>query len=232
MRAAAVALALLLAGCAGVATTPGPIATGQIDGAVVDQVLRPFGFLNVTLVNLDRVDTTSERGGFTFRDLPPGVYTLTAKAEGTLGDVKMVQVEAGKVSRVILQLLPVPSKVPFVTSLRNHAQEDLAIPGALCESCGWGTFLLRHPDEVVVRANWDALPAGDATVTLEVRDDQDRLLGSASGTSPLEVDIRGADIPAESNRLKFSFRFGDNFTPQPFDVESFLDLYYNGARQA
>ena len=231
MRSAVVALALLLAGCGAPPAPPEP-ATGQIDGAVVNQILQPFGFLNVTLVNLDRVDVTSERGGFTFRDLPPGTYTLIAQAPATLGDIKVVQVEANKVTRVILQLLPTPSTVPFVTTLRNRAQQDLATPGADCTSCGWGTFLLRHPDEVVLRANWASLPATGSTVTMTARDDKDRELGSVTGPSPLELDLSGNDIAADAARIKVSFRFGADFTPQPFDLESFLDLYYNGSRKA
>lgn len=230
MRVAAVILALVLAGCAGAPEVDEP-KYGRIDGAVVDQILRPFSHLNVTLVNLDRVAKTTEMGGFSFVGVLPGTYTLTSQAPGTLGDVKVVQVEAGKVTRVILQLLPLPSKEPFTTSLRNRAQEDLAMPGTPCASCGWGTFLLRHPDEVVVRANWDSLPSTDATVTMEVRDDQDRLIGSATGASPLEVDLSSSDVAAEATRLKISFRFTDTFTPQPFEVESFLDLYYNGSKQ-
>ncbi|MEK6985059.1 MAG: carboxypeptidase-like regulatory domain-containing protein [Candidatus Thermoplasmatota archaeon] len=226
----AVALVALLAGCAGNATPQAPLETGRIDGAVVDQILRPFSFLNVTLVNLDRVDVTSEMGGFTFRNLPAGSYTLVAQAEGTLGDVKVVEVKTGQVTRVILQLLPVPSVVPFVTSLHNRAQEDLGMPGATCDSCAWGTFLLNHPDDVVLRASWSALPVGSSTVTITLRDDEDQELGSVTGASPLELAISGADIDLDATRLKVSFRYADDFTPQSFDVESFLDLYYNGSR--
>ncbi len=233
MRLALLATALLLAGCLGAASEPvAPPALGRIDGAVVDQVLRPFAHLNVTLLNLDRVDDTSELGGFTFRDVPPGTYTLVAQAPGTQGDVKVIQVQANKITRVILQLLPIPSKVPFVTSLKNRAQEDLGLPGQPCKNCEWGTFLLKRPDEVVARAAWDGLPAGSSRITLSLVDDKDRPIASATGTSPLELDVPGDQVLADAARLKLQVTFADDFTPQPFDVETFLDLYYNAPRAA
>ena len=72
MMRVALLLAILLAGCSAAPPPAAPEPTGRIDGAVVNEVLQPFSHLNVTLVGMDRVDETSDLGGFTFRELPMG----------------------------------------------------------------------------------------------------------------------------------------------------------------
>ncbi len=231
MMRVALLLAILLAGCSAAPPPAAPEPTGRIDGAVVNEVLQPFSHLNVTLVGMDRVDETSDLGGFTFRELPYGTYTVMAKAPGTLGDVRVVEVSASHpIGRTILQLLPIPVKEPFSTSIRNRAEQDLAQPGTACDACAWGTYLYKHPDEAVVKATWDSLPVGNAQVTMRVLDGTGNELGATTGNSPLEIDVPPAKMPANIDHLRVEYSFPSDFTPQPFDVESTLDLFYNGPK--
>lgn len=227
----AATVALLLAGCISPIATQAPPATGRIDGAVVDGYLNPYPFQNVTLVNLGLVDQTSQLGGFTFRDVPPGTYTLTTQRAGTDGDTKVVEVQPNHVTRVILQMLPHREPLPFVSSFKNTAHTDLALPGSDCTDCAWSKFILDQPKEIVLRAAWDALPAGGSSLTVSLATDDGHLLGSATGTSPLEVAVRGADLPRDQ-KVRVLVHFGDDFTPQPLQVASVLDLYYGAERAA
>jgi hypothetical protein len=225
MRAVLPALAaFLLAGCFTTAPADPAAATGRIDGAVVDGYLNPYAFQNVTLVNLGLVDQTSALGGFTFRDVPAGTYTLVAQRLGTDGDVKVVEVRPGHITRVILQMLPHREPLPFVSSMKNTVHTDLALAGADCADCAWGTFLLEQPKEMVLQAQWDAMPVGGNSLTLQLVASDGRVLGSATGESPLEVAVHG-DLPSQE-RVKVLVHFGDDFTPRPFQMASVLDLYY------
>src|ERR1041385_4375782 len=80
------ALTLLLAplaGCVGQAhDAAGAGPTGQLDGAVVARILHPFDGQAVYLVQLGWRDDTSPLGGFTFRDVPVGTYTVLASHDG------------------------------------------------------------------------------------------------------------------------------------------------------
>jgi hypothetical protein len=170
------------------------------------------------------VDQTSALGGFTFRDVPAGTYTLVSQRPGTDGDVKVVEVRPGHTTRVILQMLPHRDPLPFMSSLKNTVHTDLAMPGADCPDCAWGTFLLEQPKEMVLQAQWDAAPAGGNTLTLQLVDASGKVLGSATGESPLEVAVHG-DLPSQQ-RVRVLVHFSDGFTPRPFQMASVLDLYY------
>ncbi|MEA3143146.1 MAG: hypothetical protein QOG31_470 [Thermoplasmata archaeon] len=225
MRGALPALAaFLLAGCFSAAPGAPPVATGRIDGAVVDGFLNPYAFQNVTLVNLGLVDQTSKLGGFTFRDVPAGTYTLVAQRPGTDGDVKVVEVRPDHITRVILQMLPHRDPLPFVSTLKNTARTDLAMPGADCPDCAWGTFLLEQPKEMVLQAAWDAAPVGGNSLSLQLVTDDGTILGQASGESPLEIIVH-ENLPNQQ-RVKVLVHFADDFTPRPFQMASILALYY------
>jgi hypothetical protein len=225
MRGLPAALAaLLLAGCLSADPGQPAAATGRIDGAVVDGYLNPYAYQNVTLVNLGLVDQTSRLGGFTFRDVPAGTYTLVAQRPGTDGDVKVVEVRPGAITRVILQMLPHHEPLPFVSTLKNTARTDLATPGADCPDCAWSTFLLEQPKEMVLQAQWDAVPVGGNALTLQLVTDDGTVLGTATGASPLELAVHDA-LPSQQ-RVRVLVHFADDFTPRPFQMASVLALYY------
>jgi hypothetical protein len=222
--------AWVLSGCITVAPAPARPATGQIDGAVVDGYLNPYPYQNVTLANLHWVDQTSRLGGFTFRNVPPGTYTLVSQKPGTDGDVKVVEVSPGKTTRVILQMLPHHDPIPFVSILKNNAHTDLALPGSDCPDCAWGTFVLEKPKEIVLKAAWDAAPAGGNTLTLRLLADDGQELGSVTGASPLELAVKGDDLPA-GQKVKVNVHFGGDFLPRPVQMQSLLSLYYVADRE-
>jgi hypothetical protein len=229
---AALLLPALLAGCLGGDAPPVP--TGQIDGAVVDHLLRPFPGETVYLSQLGRTDQASERGGFTFRQVPVGTYTLLAAHEGTQGTAVVVSVEAGRVTKVILQLLPTPVPDPHMAIFPPHSGfEDLASYSQECKSCAWTVPLdgPERPAEVVFEFRWEASALGengDDSMRFQVMDDQgDLLYRRGAADSPFTATIDGADIPADAREVRVQAWFGPNFTPRAnFRLESYVTVYY------
>lgn len=224
-------LAGLLAGCTAGAERGVGAATGQIDGAVVDRTLHPFGGLKVHLSPLDREDTTSPLGGFTFRNLPAGSYTVIASSPGTLGAGAIVNVEPGKVSRVILQLLPVPTVLPYIETLGHRSNAQFAFPGDECGECSWTIPLEKHPDELVLQARWNSIPEGQGTVIMQVYDDRGRFVTAVQDNSLLWTAVSGEDIETDASSLTVSITFGNDFTPRyGFQMQSSATLYYGATR--
>lgn len=232
---AAFLLPALLAGLAGcLEDGPPPPPTGQIDGAVVDQLLRPFSNQTVHLAQLQRTDQTSALGGFTFRDVPAGSYTLLAARGGTEGAVASVTVHAGQVTKVILQLLPTPVRDPHMAIFPPHSSfEDVASYGQECRSCAWTLSLdgAERPAEVVIDWTWDASALGeqgDDGMRFQVLDDQGNLLfRRTAASSPFTASIDGADIPSSARELRVQAWFGSAFTPRhSFAMESYPTVYY------
>jgi len=223
--------ALLLAGCLGSGGTPSQgahVATGRIDGAVVDGLLNPYPYQNVTLVNLGLVDQTSRLGGFTFRDVPAGTYTLVSQKAGTDGDVKVVEVRPGQITRVILQMLAHHDPLPTVSKMPHSSYSDLPQPGTACAECAWSTFVLEQPKEIVLDAAWtslgDGLPSGGNALTLKLATDDGTVLASATGTSPLELATKDR-LPSQQ-RLNILVDVPSDFVPQPLQVNFLLSQYY------
>jgi hypothetical protein len=227
---ALLAVAGVLAGCADPVLPPQPV--GRIDGAVLDEVMTPYANLTVHLLNLDRTDTTSAGGGFTFREVPPGTYTLAAQAPGTSADVEVVEVRAGEVTRIILQPLRQPSPEPFVTSLKSRAATDLALPDSECTSCAWSSYVAERPHEMAVRAAWGQLGGRQDELTLSVVGPAGNVIASATGTSPLDLLVPGDRLVEGSARYGYQVRFPAGFTPQPFEMEMLVHLYYGAGRDA
>jgi hypothetical protein len=231
VKAALLALALpaLLAGCLAGAPSHGP--TGQIDGAVVDHLLRPYSNQTVYLSPLGWTDATSPLGGFTFRAVPVGTYLLMAAHDGTQGAAASVTVEEGRVSKVILQLLPIPSRDPRIVLVPPHVGfEDTASAGGACGSCTWVVPLDagERPAQVVLKAQWDADLLGRDGLRFQVTDDAgDRLLSTTPEHPMYTGTIDGADIPAEARELRVHVQYGPDFTPRAnFRLQTFMTLYY------
>jgi hypothetical protein len=227
----ALVLPAVLAGCLGEEAPPVP--KGQIDGAVVDHLLRPFADQTVYLTQLGRTDQTSRLGGFTFRDVPVGSYTLLSAHDGTQGAVAVVEVQEDRITKVILQLLPTPQREPHIAFHPPHSGfENLAQPQTECGSCAWTVPLqgLERPAEVVFEWHWEAGPLGAGTDTMrfQVMDDRgDLLYRGDSESSPATATIDGADIPAEASELRVHAWFGPSFMARPnFRLESFVTVYY------
>ncbi|MFA5943464.1 MAG: carboxypeptidase-like regulatory domain-containing protein [Candidatus Thermoplasmatota archaeon] len=232
----ALLLPALLAGMAGCLgdETPLAVPTGQIDGAVVDQLLRPFANQTVYLSPLGLTDATSPLGGFTFRGVPVGTYTLLTAHPGTQGSAAVVEVEAGRITKVILQLMPTPVRDPHVAVFPPHSGfEDLASPQTKCVSCAWTVPLAgdERPAEIVFDWHWETSPLGDHGndgMLFEVMDDKgDLLFRRDAASSPFSATIDGADIPSDARELQVQVYFGPAFTPRAnFRLESYVTAYY------
>lgn len=239
MKAALALLCLpaLLAGCLAGEPAATPRPTGQIDGAVVDQLLRPFSNQTVLLVQLGRVDQTSALGGFTFREVPVGFYTVTTAAEGGRFATQVVDVQAGKVTRTILQLLPVPGPTLAILPFQHESTAERADAGEVCESCGWSVDLpAQRPAEVTLEAVWDDGLLGDqfggGHLDLLVVDDRGFPLLEARGrSSPALFSIDGADLHPETRELRVQVRYSEGFLPDPdFTMRSVLTMYLGATK--
>jgi hypothetical protein len=233
-RALLVALVLpaLAAGCLG--GEPGAsVATGQIDGAVVDQLLRPYGNQTVYLSPLGWTDATSRLGGFTFRDVPVGTYTVLAAKDGTRGGAAVVDVEEGRITKTILQLLPFDVQPPYLDIVPHSSFADTAFPGTVCADCAWEASLDEHPEEVVFEARWEATTLGFDGMRFQVTDDQGDVLyqSPVETDGPVTISIAGADIPDDARTLRVTATFGSEFTPRAnFRMESVLTLYHGATK--
>lgn len=88
------------------ALSPGP----EIAGTIVDDAGKPVSGINVTVLSLP-ADRTMRRtlsapdGSFSFTDLPPGVYGLSAKTTSTCAFSDAIGVNAGFTRIVRLRLV-------------------------------------------------------------------------------------------------------------------------------
>ena len=237
MKAALALLCLpaLLAGCLAGEPHAAAVETGQVDGAVVDQLLRPFANQTVLLVQLGRTDQTSALGGFTFREVPVGFYTVTTTGEGGRFATQVVDVQAGKVTRTILQLLPLPGPKLAILPFQHESTAERAEAGELCEPCAWTLDLpQQRPAEVTFEAVWASPVLGDdyGHLDLLVKDDRGFPVYQQKGVSaPLAVSIDGADIHPEARQLSLEVRYGQGFLPDPdFTMRSVLTLYLGATK--
>lgn len=232
----ALLLPALLAGLAGCleGDAPAAEATGQIDGAVVDHLLRPFANETVFLNQLGRTDQTSALGGFTFRDVPVGSYTLLAAHEGTQGVAVVVDVEQDRITKVILQLMPTPQQDPRILIMPQQSGfENFTWAHLECQSCARDVRLEpgERPAEVSLQWHWDSSTLGehgDDEMLFEVVDEKgDLLFRQEASQSPFTATIDGADIPADARQLSIRAWFGPGFTPRAnFHLDSYVTVYY------
>lgn len=222
---------LALAGCAAPDAQPSP-PTGRIDGAVLGPFLSPYGNHTVRLVELDRIDVTSEMGGFTFRNVPPGTYNLTAGDDTSHPLRREITVYPDEITRIILQLRPLHVPFPHVAYLQRHGAAELAMPGESCEPCGWSTELHEKPDAVIVEASWPSPGVGEltlgGTLLVEVLDQAGQLIAELEGHSPRWAYLPATSLPADLTGLSLRVSFGDDFIPQKdFEMDSYLTIYHD-----
>lgn len=236
-RLLAIPLLVLLAGCASPVPDAPTVATGQIDGAVVDELLRPFANHPVFLLQRNAVDHSSPLGGFTFRDVPVGTYTLLASRDGYRSATAVLDVQADKITRVILQLTPIPSPAPYFVTIPHRAESEFAAAGNECRTCSWDIPIEGRPREVVLEAAWSDGLATNDELSFEVTDDQGMILyrglGTSSEADPFSITIDGADLRQGATRLEVHIHFGPSFTPRPrFVMDEVATFYYGATRDA
>jgi hypothetical protein len=226
----ALAALTLLSGCAtpmGVQPEP----TGQIDGAVVDPLLSPFRHLSVRLVELGREDITSDLGGFTFRNVPVGVWTLQAEAHGTKGATATIVVNKDETTPIILQLFPVDPPPGVMKQAGKTGADEMALPNTECPGCEWVILLSEHPEEVVFEFTWEDVAGRSSPIHATVHTVDGTNVLDLTGTSPLRGSVVGDRLGATEPSLRVSVSFGPDFIPQTdFRVEELADFYYGATR--
>lgn len=238
---AAALLALALSGClsGGEPVHDGP--TGQIDGAVLNHVLIPYGNASVHL-DTGQTTQTTQLGGFSFFDVPIGFHTVEVEVAGAGLDREVVAVNEDSIARVILQLFPAEEPSPHVTSLSDSQIVQVAMPGEHCEECEWSAALREtRPEAVELKVAWDGrhplLTASRTDLIVELRDQDGNTLIGPLGRHQVEQEeglhvlcaaIDGRALPATAGSLQVHFRFDpENQAPHPdFKMESFLRLHY------
>ena len=234
MKAALLVLLLpaALAGCLGGEPAAPSLPTGQIDGAVVDHLLRPFANQTVELVQLQRFDATSQLGGFTFRQVPVGFHTVTTRLPDQRTATQVVDVQADKVTRVILQVLPPPGPDIHLEARPFQSGSQIATAGAQCTVCAWSHDFegTERPAEVVLRASWlEQAPdvEGGDDLRLLVSDGDGFALFDGAVSPEARIAIPGQDLEEGTSSLHVRVWCGPRFVPRAaFEMESILTLYY------
>lgn len=93
---------------------------GGIEGLVADASFAPIEDATVELVqegSLLAEARTLENGSYAFEDLDPGEYRLRFSASCCKGDARAAIVEAGKVTKVTVNLEPIRTNEPYVDRL-------------------------------------------------------------------------------------------------------------------
>lgn len=228
-RALLVTLVLAsLAGCAAPAP-PVHVPTGQIDGAILSNLLQPFAAQPVYIVQLGVRDDSSPLGGFTFRNVPVGTYTLLSSLDGYRSAAAVVDVEEDRITKVILQLIPIPEPEPYFVTVPHQGEKDVAVPGDACKSCSWSIPIEGAPKEVILDATWTrGTPLNAAKVEFTVKDNLGFTFADGlTGDSPMRISISGDDIREEATSLEVTVRFSWDFTHQTrFRMDEVATFYY------
>jgi hypothetical protein len=151
-------LAVAFAGCASsgaggaAAATEGPTSPtfgedkGALHGVVLDDQSLPIEKATIGLMEPALTQTTGPNGAFTFNDLAPGTYTLSALALGYESVSRKVTVTQGQVTDLQLSLVPVAIQAPYHHTIQQagYVQCTLAwTPGIQTGPAG-GTGLPRY----------------------------------------------------------------------------------------
>lgn len=140
----------LFAGCVGTEPTPGatprsaeapPEAsaatfdeeTGAVVGTVINDESLPMAGVLVGILETGAQTTSAQNGQYTFSNLLPGEYTVSATFLGYESASKRVSVEAGRIAPVNIQLLPVAVDEPYYISVQELGNIQCSVswnPGA------------------------------------------------------------------------------------------------------
>lgn len=170
---------------------------GHISGVVVDAAIHPLVGAVVTIPGLDLKDTAERDGSFSFTELMASTYYLKAEAPGHYGAETLVEVEAGKITRVKFVLDAVPPPTPYhVTQSFNGFAEITSEPLGIVTSSDSYTVDLDHPGAtIVVEASMDpysGAATGNNSFDYEFGDangDSFRSFQQGSAGNPMNVII-------------------------------------------
>ena len=251
-------LAVLLAGCSGdgggkagngpspADVDPGSTVLGAISGVVVDDAIRPIPDAKIVLADQGRdvEAVTDAEGLFSFTDLQPGFYAMSASARLYLPTQATADVVAGETAKVKVQLLRDPTPQPYHITLKHDgfmqawgtiAQfevENLQESGA----CDCRIYFQPDPDPTtfIVEATWEESvpnPAGPSEfywIVEEPADVEGDMYEADYCTSPCYTDVSAGGSAYQGGQVMVRLDGPDEWVEvqQPFTL--FVTTWYNG----
>ncbi len=104
------------------------VLTGRIRDAVTG---RAIPAASVTLLGLERSETTDGRGGFRFAAVPPGQYRLEVRAIGFRPFIRTdLRIGSGKPIQIAIDLEPLPFELETIEVRPNYFEKGLRSPTA------------------------------------------------------------------------------------------------------
>jgi len=173
--------------------------------------------------------------GFTWRNVPLGNYTLTAKATDNSGLVT---------TSAPVHISVVPNKPPVVSITKPNNNQSFAAPGyihleaAASDTDGRitnvkfynGTTLLRTEYEYPYTYHWENVPAGTYTITAVATDNW----GAHTTSAPVTIRVTSANAMIVSNKpinnkTGISNEISLKLSPNP--ATNIVNLYTKGLQQ-
>ena len=182
------------------------ITTGDIAGSVSDKTTgEPVATVNVVLNPGGKSTVTGSDGGFSYKDLEPGKYTIEINKEGYHNSSKEVVVAVGKVTETHLLIERIPAKLTTDKDLLDFGNDkslntlsfSIVNPGyqdldwAIEENCEWitevkpssGTLKYGKTESIVVVIDRNKLDGGENKTVLVVR--------SSNGNTEVQISAIG-----------------------------------------
>ncbi len=217
LRIWALAAIVLLAGCTSEEPAPPEpednSTLGRVSGATVTPDIRPVGGVVVTM-NPGNFETQSSLfGGFSFNNIPPGTYEITATHAEYDPASAIVVVVAGETAKPRLVMLrdvpPVPQNVtdtfpgfiPLSLGPADDASKDGQHQAGMGNcTCVFDVATRELMQTMVIEAVWsDSVePAQPTRFRWTLTIDDNRTL-SGAGSSPLLVHVQDADVGGWAN---------------------------------
>ena len=253
-------VAAVFAGCAGVATEDAGGLADQLEGAelssakglgcvrgvIVDEAIRPVAKAQVRINPGDRNTTTDGNGVFSFCELKPGTYFVSAIGVGLRPAQTSIDVQADGVHDVRIALSIDTSPVPYHRTFKHEAfmqawggiaqffVEDLA-PTGLCDC---RLFVVPDPNvkTFVLEASWTTGPLGtvdDEWYWILAQTTGDGLNEAGYSTSPLLKHIAAEAADFEQGSEVYYRQDGPDLaieSEQRFTM--YLTVFYNQAAPA
>ncbi|MBO0934721.1 TonB-dependent receptor [Fibrella aquatilis] len=200
-----------------------PVATGGIQGYVVDAVGQPAGGVQVRLQGTVRRLTTDERGFFQFKNVPEGAYTLEVSGVGVQVLTQPVNVRRAEISTLNLtvqEAMQQLATVNIVAAKGLHDRETLPDVGQSAIYAGKKT-------EVI---NLDALDANLVT------NNSRQVFSKTPGVMVWENDGSGMQVGVSVRGLSPNRSWEFNVRQNGVDVSSdpfgYPEAYYNPPMEA
>lgn len=243
--AAALVLAVLLAGCQDKGPTTVEVAPGQVvelseapkpskgivSGLVGDDALYPLPGASIFILGLGLNTTTDKSGRFAIVDVPPGLYVVEGSKKDHATTQTTVDVQPGEVAKAVLLLARAPPTDPYHTTFAQEAYADLATP-FVYENSGNMTLPFELDDArartLVLESAWSGTVYSTEANVLDywLECGERQVLGEAA-PNPFTVRVDARVLPPQGRM----FHFGEQ--PRPATVffqatgHLYVTVFYN-----